>query len=139
MDKDLWIRLYGRTDDKKEALLGEREMNIANYTHKVSTPTEIVLEKGTLKKNKMYLAISVVSQEQFDKLDLNETGEPTMRDSSMSMANFKVDDVSPRKDSIKQSPVTPKVETPGKQLPEKPSPIKEEVSPVTPKVETPGK
>ena len=87
-DKHLTIKIYGKNEDtQKEQLLGEREILISSYGGKVKSPMECVMEKGVIKKNRLHLLISVVSQEQAEKLGLSEALNAQI-DTSSSQANF---------------------------------------------------
>ena len=123
-DKHLTIRIYGRNEDKKkDELLGEREILISSYGGKIRSPMECVMEKGTIKKNRLHLLISVVSEEQADKLGLSGTFGDAQIDTSSSQANF-LDEIVEINNTLQELPKTPKVESPEKQSPEKSSPVK---------------
>ena len=54
------IKLYGtNAETKKETLLGEKEILISAYCLQIKQQIELIMDNGTLKKNRLYLDVSV--------------------------------------------------------------------------------
>lgn len=62
------MRLFGIAADRKLALLGERQIDVAPYVGKIREVIPLILQGGSLGKNTLFVVISIVPASESGKI-----------------------------------------------------------------------